>query len=161
MGWMDENLEVLRNLKEVIDRLNSLQHKLSGPKLDMIMGVIEKAENAHRASDEVRRRYCQAPVEKLIMGETLTREEYYLLRAMEVVKCFLGELDEYETSCMFHYQDQEWSGLIDLDEYRPKAAKLRIHGLRHPEQLRLQALRPEQKEFFEEHCPEILSRFQK
>ena len=97
---------------------------------------------------------------KLLSGQMLTQKEFETANAWGLL---LGE-QRYEILRLYHCQDGDWSGYIDAGEQEPPQDgfdQMRPAGWRHPEELHLHALRPEQLDYFKNEMPPILDRFQK
>jgi hypothetical protein len=61
---------------------------------------------------------------------------------------------------MLHYEDDKRRCYISLDEL-PPAGAIRIHGGPRPEEISWVRLRPEQRDFFGRHLPEVAARFRR
>ena len=111
-------------------------------------------------------RLCSDPSGKLLAGRMLSREEYYLCRAMGVdlggaQELGLTELADYEVYRMLCYEDDQRFCYINvhraLDDPQPQRVAARFG--RSPENCRRRYLRPEQLAFFRDRLPEVYSRF--
>jgi hypothetical protein len=105
-------------------------------------------------------------MEKFIKGMPLTREEYYLCRAMGVDfgtarELGLSCIDDYEVYGMLCYEDDKWIGYINvhLTSRDREAERQALRLGRSPEECRRRFLRPEQDAFFREHLPGVYARF--
>lgn len=95
----------------------------------------------------------------LYSASTLTLEQYYLLLACglwkEHIKYYgISPATSYEAHCHFLYENDNKKCLINISD--PGFPSM--YGC-YPEELQLEGLRPEQKDFFEKHLPEIFQRF--
>ena len=96
----------------------------------------------------------------LYSASTLTPEQYYLLLACglweEHIKYYgISPATSYEVHCHFLYEDDNRKCLINISDPRFPS----MHGC-YPEELQLEGLRSEQKDFFKKHLPEIFQRFE-
>ncbi|HEY3382614.1 MAG TPA: hypothetical protein VGK32_12645 [Vicinamibacterales bacterium] len=103
------------------------------------------------------------PTGRLTSGLPLSREQYHLLAAQGCTwadnkMVGLSPYTDFEVAEFFDYEDEERSCRIDPAlPLPPGQIKLKF-GV-SPEKLRFNALRPEQRRFFEEHLPEVAARF--
>src|SRR5262249_4305371 len=96
----------------------------------------------------------------------LTREEYYLCRAMGLDfgtarEGGLAVLDDYEVYRMLCYEDEAWRGYINI-YLEPRASSptpLAVRFGRSPAECRRSCLRSDQAAFFREHLPSVYQRF--
>jgi hypothetical protein len=111
-------------------------------------------------------RLSSEPSGKLLAGRPLSREEYYLVRALGTdfggaQELGLSDLADYEVYRMLCYEDdQQWSYInVHLSPREPQAQRIAARLGRPPEECRRRHLRPEQVIFFRDRLPEIYKRF--
>ena len=107
------------------------------------------------------------PRVKFLRGLLLTETEYYALcmegivwpdrRALGLGQ--LGELTDCDLYRLFHYEDEQWVGLINPSEVPRKNGRTGVRIGRPPEEIPLTGLRPEQREFFSRNLSAVFSRF--
>lgn len=106
------------------------------------------------------------PSGKLLAGRPLSREQYYLVRALGVdfggaQEVGLTDLSDYEVYRMLCYEDDQRFSYINVHR-SPRDPPSKRVGARFgmsPEECRRRYLRPEQVTFFRDRCPEIYQRF--
>lgn len=115
-------------------------------------------------SEDVRRRQCSDPIERFLSGHRCSGEEIRALRAMGVEAynahaVGLCAFTDEELFGLFHCDTETRRYYInpDLGPRDPDRAGLR-HGLA-PEEIPVCDLRPEQREFFAQHLPDVFARF--
>ena len=100
-----------------------------------------------------------------LAGQKLTFEQYALLAARQLVPCGKGDTRrDYEQFLMLYYEDDDRHGYIDLNAPLPSPpgyvnVRMTLGNEVAPEEVRVDALRPEQRGFLAEHYPEIYVRF--
>lgn len=111
-------------------------------------------------------RLSSDPSRKLLSGQPLSREEYYLVRALGVdcggaQEVGLTDLADYEVYRMLCYEDdQRWSYInVHLPPREPQPQQVGARFGRAPEECRRRNLRPDQVTFFRDRLPEIYRRF--
>ncbi len=130
----------------------------------------QELASMRRAGQELFSRFSSGPVAELLDGHRLTREEYYLLAAADIWEMIpwgtakqlgLSPCDDFEVFSFFWYQDNMRFGYINPEEVQrdPGSQRVRARFGRPPEEIRLSALRPDQREFFERYLPAIYARF--
>ncbi|HEX7114915.1 MAG TPA: hypothetical protein VF193_07270 [Steroidobacter sp.] len=155
-AWVWENVVagdvVPRVMPEPLEsHLTGLEHDLGG------IGELARALFGRLSSD---------PSGKLLAGWPLSREEYYLVRALGVDfggarELGLTDLADYEVYRMLCYEDDDQWSYINV-HLRPREREPRRIGARFgrpPEECRRRALRSEQVTFFRDRLPEIYKRF--
>jgi hypothetical protein len=128
----------------------------------------EQLESIRSLANKGTERLGFKPCAKLIAGECLTEQEYFLLRAMGINELTaksigLSSVDDYKVFLNLYYEDEKWRCYINpaLKPRDPEATRIAMRFGRPPEELHLKNLRPEQKEFFKKYLPEVLTRFQR
>jgi len=109
---------------------------------------------------------CSGPVAKLLAGAPLTREEWLLLQAMGIplvtAKAIgVAPLDDFALLSLLRWEDGARQAYINPD-LSPTAPPEGQPGLRFgvaPEEVRVSALRPEQRAFFRRYWPAVFARF--
>ncbi len=131
--------------------------------LDTLHGQLNQIR---RAADKAFSRLSSEPSSKAIAGLPLTREEYYLCRAMgadfgTAKEVGLIGFDDYEIYQMLCYEEDSRRCYIDvhLAPRDPQSTRPAVRGQRSPEECRRRCLRPEQHGFFREHLPGVYERF--
>ena len=111
-------------------------------------------------------RLCSGPSVKLLAGRPLSREEYYLCRAMGVdfggaQELGLAEFADYEVYRLLCYEDDQRVSYINihLAPRGPQQQRVGAQFGRPPEECRRRYLRPEQLAFFRDRLPEVYRRF--
>ena len=131
--------------------------------IERLVAELAAIRDAQRQALE---RYCLEPAEKWYRGQLLTREEYYLFAAS--VECFmtakqlgLSQMDDYDVFCLMCYEDDDCRCYINPFEWPrdSSSGKVGLRIGRPPEELRADALRSEQREFFARYLPEVYPRF--
>ena len=112
---------------------------------------------------------------KSLSGQRLTREEFYIARALGLVTSVpcVDDLNEFEVFDLFHVQSEKRQGYLD-GEVKPlppgklnpdrsytKPGRLQTGLNVGPEEIKWEDLRPEQQEFFKIHFPKIAGRFKR
>lgn len=178
LKWCIDSLEhagkVVRQLQ---GRLRADLGDAGAPKRELIQSVWshvaqlnELIKTAREAAEDARDRYALSPTARYLRGDLLSREEYSLLVAMDVgpptaKDLGLGGFDDYDVFRLLHYDDRASDVTCYINpDLRPRGGgerKLAIFCGRAPEELRLDALRDDQREFFEKYLPEVHARFQR
>jgi hypothetical protein len=111
-------------------------------------------------------RLCSDPSAKLLAGRPLSREDYYLCRAMGVdlgsaQELGLVDLADYDVYRMLYYEDDRRVSYINvhLALRDPQPERVGAHFGRAPEECRRRYLRSEQVEFFRDRLPAVFVRF--
>jgi len=170
--------DILRTIEELNHRLFSraigqLEPLQKPEQLVNELGMaLHAIEGAARAAFE---RYSSGPVIKFARGIPLTPEEYHYLCASGLdwgaKDAGLSPLTDFEVFSMFFYEDDKRHTLINPDALArwPRGpAEVGVEVVHDrvfarlgtpPEELSLSALRPEQKDFFQDYLPKIYARF--
>jgi hypothetical protein len=104
------------------------------------------------------------PFGKLLNGRLLSREEYYLIRAMGVdFGVVVSESDDYEQFRMLHVQTKEESFYINFGgaPRDPSSHRVAARFGKPPEEVDVSDLRPAQRRFFQKHRSDHYARFQR
>lgn len=109
-------------------------------------------------------RYHRRPLERLFSGFDLSVEEFYLLRAIGAVTAIISDLgispvNEFEAFRLLHYEDDDTRCFINPSLPQREEGKVGLRFGISPEELSRRALRPEQKDFFRKHLPDVFQRF--
>ena len=172
------DLYAMRALAE--ETLHALSQNTKNEQHDALMEAVWMAVDAIAAmAREAHLRYAVGPASAFNSGQQLSREEYLIVQAIagESAKgtpsnksVGLSEWDDYEVYSMFLYEDDERYCYINpsLDPLPPPsqsmddylgAGRLTWRFGAAPENLCLDALRPERHRFFRKHLPEVYRRF--
>jgi len=117
------------------------------------------------AANEAFEHILRWPAVKFKRGQKLTRTEYYHLVAAGVFEqggakvLGLSPYDDYEAFSFLFYEDEKRIAYINPGQPHHSERRARL-GI-PPEEARLDALRPEQREFFKKHLPETYERFKR
>ncbi len=180
-SWADDIKTVQKSAEHVTDALAELDGWLTGtggsregqpaPLPERVQAFLEllRAEMSRigQAGVGLFKRLSTEPVAKLLGGSPLTREEFHLLQAMGIPLAAarslgLAPLDDFEVLGLLRYEEGARRAYINPGLSNAKTAargELR-YGIA-PEDVRLADLRPEQRAFFETHCPGLLARFRR
>jgi hypothetical protein len=104
-----------------------------------------------------------AALEKFNSHRRLSREEFYLLTAANILTHLASDIwDCYHGFNMHFYEDDERRGYINPDIPKSRVGEKRVvsWGI-SPDEVRIEALSAEQKKYFSEHVPEVYQRFRK
>lgn len=162
-GWVGDFAELRRCLGRAAKaahhmtdsmRMQSGQERLPSD-VQTLMEDISRAQSLER---ELSHRLHRDPMDRLLRGQPMSREEFYLLVALGVVRGGSGDL--YDDFQMLRYEDNKRRAYITVDP-KPPAGKRVLHFGPYPEDLSWQRLRSEQREFFERHMPELAARFRR
>jgi hypothetical protein len=128
---------------------------------DPISQLLVCLDRASGAAGELFQRLCARPTDLHLRGFLLSREEFYLLASQDFV-CVAGPWgDAYEVFQMFHYEDSMRRCYINPDEGPRVGGTIKVRLGVPPEEISWHRLRPEQREFFDRHLPEIAARFRR
>jgi len=135
---------------------------------DSISSLVQHIKRIRRIADAINGRMVRSPSKKLLAGETLTEQEYFFIRTGDVHlntahQVGLSPIDEYAIYRHLCYEDDNVICCINpepIPEETPDNVVQVRWGI-NPEELHAKHLRPEQRDFFEEHLPDLLARFQK
>jgi len=113
-------------------------------------------------------KYSAAPSARLLSGYPLSREEYYSVAAvagpvMTQARLGLSDLEDYQVFCFMCYEDADWRGYINpaLEPRDPQSRLIGARFGRPPEECYENALRADQREFFQERLPAVYKRFKR
>ena len=184
--WADQFHDLINNAKEASTTAQSLKKwawenvvahdvipvKMGEPLASLFEQIDQNLKTIERVSTDLFLRFFKAPVEKFLLGYALTREEFYLLMAMDVdlpiisAKMLdLSSWDGYEFFRLFRYENDLVRCYINpgINETElTNEAGVKSLGLKFghfPEVLDRDGLRPEQHEFFKTKLPELYARF--
>jgi hypothetical protein len=146
------------------------------PLASHLKALAQELDRARGAAAQAFDRYSDGPLEKMLHGWLLSREEYYLCRAMGMDfgtarELGLSEFEDYDVYRMLRYEDDKRLTYINVHEVQetlqketpPEGVTEKIH-LRFgspPEECKRRYLRPEQQEFFLNYLPRVYARFSK
>jgi hypothetical protein len=135
---------------------------------DLLPSLIRHMKRIRRIANTINGRMVRNPGRKLLRGETLTEQEYFFLRTGGVHlntahQLGLSPLDEYAIYRHLCYEDDKVICCVNPEPMPEKAPEnvIRVRMGKAPEELHDTHLRPEQRDFFEEHLPGLWARFQK
>lgn len=124
---------------------------------EVLTCVDEAREKASRLFHRIR----GEPHNRFLSGFMLSREEFYLASAQDLIMIETPADDAYEVFRMFHYEDDARRCYININESPRVEGRLRIRIGVPPEELSWDRLRPEQRDYFERHLPEVAGRFRR
>ena len=134
------------------------------PDVEALLETLQtQLQEVRAAETDAFDRYSAAPVAKFLHGQPLTPEEYYLVAAMRggpwgtAFQLGLSPAEDYDVFQHLWYADEEGQSYINPELPPPVPGRVRGFGV-PPERLRRSALRPEQREFFRRHLPEVFGR---
>ena len=165
-----------REAESTIDRLREwlwkstvahdvLPRKLSDDLEAILTQLAEQLWDVRLGAEEACARLQGLPLERMLSGLRLTREEYHLLSAQELFSegtskaLGLSPYDDFEAFSMLCYEDERRIAYINPEEKPLKPGVVRVRSGISPEEVHTKALRPEQKEFFERYLPDVYRRF--
>lgn len=164
-GWAEDFAELRRHLDHARDASHHLAD-LVRAQLGLadlpasIVTLVEDVSKAQSLVDQLSYRLYFGPLGLFTHGHPLSREAYYLLAALGTLRGGSSTGDSYADFQMLHYEDDERRSYICLDEL-PPAGTARLHFGMRPEEIWWERLRPEQRDFFERHLPEVAVRFKR
>ena len=128
--------------------------------------ITEEAESLHEA-------LCVKPMRRMLSGERmkLTRQEYHILQSAGVSlptakQLGLSPVDDYEVYQQCIYEDDKMVAFMHPDETseveednsRPGTRVIRVRFALSPEECSLEHFRPDQKDFWIKHRPDVIAR---
>jgi hypothetical protein len=125
-----------------------------------IVKLVEEISKAQLLVNRLSDRLHHGPLGLWTGGHPMSREAYYLLVALGVLRGGTYTGDPYGDFQMLRYEDDEQQCYISLDE-APPAGKTRLHFGMRPEEISWARLRVEQRDFFGRHLPEVAVRFRR
>ena len=161
---MSDFPDALRDLRQGLERLEEALFHVRSERGDDPREAIDRLSDQVQCLrcdlDGIDSRWIQRPLAKFGAGQRLTRAEFHLVAAMGMpMLSALGVAaptgDEYETWDLLHYEDDDGCCCIN-PQIDP--GRLSLNFGRAPEGCRISALRPETREFLEEHRPDVLAR---
>lgn len=164
-GWAEDFAELRRHLDHACDGLRHLADWVRaqlGP-ADLPASMVTLVDDISKAQslvDQLADRLHFGPLGLFTHGHPMSREAYYLLVALGAFRGGSYTGDSYADFQMLRYEDDERRSYICLDEL-PPAGTLRLHFGMRPEEISWERLRPEQRDFFERHLPEVAVRFKR
>lgn len=128
--------------------------------------LTREIEKCSRAAEKAFERCSSVPINKVLAEVPLSREQYYLCRAMGMDlgtarEVGLIDFDDYQIYRMLCYEDDNrWAYInIHLAPREPHPTQVAARFGRPPEEFRRRFLRPEQHDFFREFLPDVYKRF--
>ncbi len=181
-GWSEDIKTNLRELEEALQTLvllrdwlmkNLVANDVSPKRLPE--EVFEYIQKLGKALGDINDREVSLfsqlssdPLVKYLSALKLTKEEFYLIKAMDMeiplmgAKDFhLSDWDDFEFFNYFRYEDEQRTSYINPTLTQTDKMKVEIKFGEPPEELELSALRPEQNMFFQKYLPEVYGRFKK
>jgi hypothetical protein len=177
-GWSENIKSNLNELEEAIRNFDLLQTWLMDNLLakdvqpsrlpEQVSEFIDKTRKAlisiQQSENGLFNRLSSEPVGKYSSGAKLTKEEFYLLKAMDVplieAKDFnLSNWDDFDFFNYFTYENERCRGYINPTPVGDEIKKSDMKFGYPPEILELSALRPEQHNFFKKYLPAVYARF--
>jgi hypothetical protein len=180
-NWADEIRDILRAIERALRELTSdlwdnttasdvWPRKLPGDAGSLLGTLHAELDQCRQSAHEAFDRYSSGPCANALTGRPLSREQYYLCRAMgadfgTAPEVGLAGLDDYGVYQMLCYEDDERWAYIDIHlaprkPTRPgPSTRVSARFGRAPKECRRRYLRPEQHDFFREHLPDVYDRF--
>jgi len=164
-GWGQDLADLRRRLGGAVAASHHLADWIRmqlGPErlLPDVLTLIEEISKAESIVNQLSDRLHRGPLDALVYGRPILREEFHLLVALGVLQGGSYTGDPYGDFQMTRYEDDEQQGYISLDEAPPQGtARIRIGPM--PEGIAWQRLRPEQRDFFDRHMPDLAARFRR
>jgi hypothetical protein len=164
-GWVGDFAELRRCLR----RAAEASHHMAGwmrmqlgpePLPSDVLTLMEDISKAQSLENQLSDRLHRGPMDKLIRGKPMSREEFYLLVALGVLTGGSYTGDSYDDFQMLRYEDNERRSYVSVAQ-KPPAGKLVARAGLFPEEISWQQLRPEQRDFFDRHMPELAARFRR
>ena len=123
--------------------------------------IYNNLREAKQICDELKYYFCQNSIYKLLLGQGLSREEFYLLAAQGIllIPSTTGLEQAHEEFAYYLYEDNNQKGYIQPDQLPISEGTAQFTMGVTPEDVRKEFLRPDQIEFFEKHRPNLFSRF--
>jgi hypothetical protein len=125
-----------------------------------IVTLVEDISKAQSIVNHLFDRLHSSPLGLLTHGHPMSREAYYLLVALGVLRGGSCAGDPYSHFQMTRYEDDERRSYICLDE-PPHSGGVKLHLGLWPEEISWDRLRPDQRDFFNRHLPEVAARFKR
>ena len=165
--WADEFDDIrkkLSNARNIIENIADLM-PFDVPELG---DIHQDLHDSLGTIENLRWRLCSNPLERLLTGQQLTREEFYILAAQGILKIpsAAGRGEAFEEFGCYLYEDEERKGFIDpsenteaelVEEDSTQATQPQIGIM--PEDVRKSRLSPDQKAYFQKYKPDLFSRF--
>lgn len=158
---MDEKREKFDFFDELLSIISLLSKTKSvfSTRVDLSEKVSElykNLEDALRLCQNVRYALVTKPINGLLLGQSLTKEEFCFLLARGVIS--MGALDDaYIEFCHHRYEDDKCAGYIMPGARPGNYLKCEIV----PEDVKVNYLSVEQIEYFKNNCPDLFKRFKK
>jgi hypothetical protein len=167
--WSDLITEARNGIGGIKTALNEFQESLgdkdpSEPEAKLIKDMEEALSSLDKMSEFVKATYlCY------ISGYMPSKEQYFLFHSIAGEEWVNAKPhSEYELFCLFSYKDDEKMCFInptltpEVDESTPRENEnfaIPVNVGVSPEELSVNGLRPEQKEFFQKYDPDTYIRF--
>jgi hypothetical protein len=164
-SWGTEFKDLRSHLEQALDASRRMAEwsriQLGSPDMPPGIAILEEQISiVESLASRLFERLFQRPSSLLLSGQHLSREEFYLLVALGVLKGGSYTGDAYADFQMLHYEDEKRRSYITLEE-QPRAGRIKLHFGMWPEEISWNRLRPDQRAFFERHLPEVAARFRK
>lgn len=123
--------------------------------------IYEKLLEAKQICENLNHYFCWNSAEKWLLGQALSREEFYLLAAQGIllIPSTTGLEQAHEEFAHYLYEDDNQKGYIKPDQFPISEGTAACTIGVTPEDVRKDFLRPDQKEFFTKHRPNLFCRF--
>ena len=166
---VDDALNSVRMLHPAITESMAsdvLPAQLPEPANSLYQTLYHELDEARAALTELEERLA-LPRWKFLSGRLLLKEEYYALCADDLGWPDRGSLGlagvsgltDFELYTFFHYEDDQWMGLINPSESPRRKGRIGLRLGRPPEEIPLTGLRLDQRDFFAEFLPAVFTRF--
>lgn len=174
--WAQEIREISASATRALDAVRMIERQVSGsaPESRESLSVLFRAlDQVRNAADQAFQRYSSEPAGKWFGGLPLSREQYYVCRAMGVDfgtarEVGLSEWNDYDVYCNLCYEDEKRFVYINIHETPSEVVQLEdgsavttVHMRigQSPEECKRRCLRPEQQTFFVKYLPDVYARF--
>lgn len=158
LQWGSKFNEVSQLLTDAINIIeNTRPHEVT----ENPRKIHEKLREAKQICDELTYYFCENSIYKFLLGQALSREEYYLLAAQGIllIPSTTGLEQAHEEFAYYLYEDDNQKGYIKPDQYPISEGTAACTMGVTPENVRKEFLGPDQKEFFAKNRPHLFSRF--
>ncbi len=165
--WIDEFEEIYKKLSNARTITENIADLLPF-EIPELRDIHQNLHDSLGSIENLRLRLCSNPLERLLTGQQLTREEFYILAAQGILKIpsETGREDAFEEFGYYLYEDEERKGYINPSENTDaepggedstQATQLQI-GVT-PEDVRKSRLSPDQKDYFQQYRSDLFSQF--
>lgn len=163
--WLDQFNEILESSKQAHTIVLRDLEKWGAPTevREVLWTLDQKLRTITDAIINLKWELWSRPWDKLLKGQRLTKEEFYLLAAqgLILVPSRSGFEEAYEEFTHYLYEDNEIIGYINPRNPPNPSGELRLEIGVSPEEVRTSYLSSDQLEYFRGFEPKLFSRFRK